>query len=122
MKTALEPFLHEGTFVFACVQDPDVARSLHPVASIQEAEGVTVVVPEAVAVREGLEILFRAAWISLRMPSDLDAVGLTAAFSAALANEGVACQVVAGAFHDHIFVPVDAVGTALRILKGLTFG
>ncbi len=122
MKTALEPFLHEGTFVFACVQDPDVARSLHAVASIQESEGVTVVVPEHVALREGLEILFRAAWISLRMPSDLDAVGLTAAFSAALAKEGVACNVVAGAFHDHIFVPVETADEAMGILQELSFG
>lgn len=122
MQNTLNPHLHEGTFVFACVRDPDRARKLEPVASIHEDEGVTVVLPEQVALREGLDILFHAAWISLRMPSALDAVGLTAAFSAALARAGVPCNVVAGAYHDHIFVPVHTAAEAMRILHELPFG
>ena len=45
-----------------------------------------------------LSVLFRAAWISLTVHSDLEAVGLTAAFSTALGQAGVSCNVVAGAF------------------------
>jgi hypothetical protein len=122
MKNALEPFLHNGTFVFACVPDPDLARDLRPVASIQESEGVTVVVPEDVALRKGLDVLFRAAWISLRMPSELDDVGLTAAFSSALAQAGIPCNVVAGAYHDHIFVRIDTAELAMDILRDLSLG
>ena len=56
----------------------------------------------------GLPILLRCAWITLTVHSDLQAVGLTASFARALADEGIACNVVAGARRDHIFVPIAA--------------
>ncbi len=55
-----------------------------------------------------MPILFRSAWITLTVHSDLQAVGLTAAFAAALAQADIPCNVVAGAYHDHLFVPVES--------------
>lgn len=52
----------------------------------------------------GLNYSFVASWITLDVHSDLEAVGLTAAFSHALANAGIACNVIAAYYHDHIFV------------------
>jgi hypothetical protein len=52
--------------------------------------------------------------------SDLAAVGLTAAVSAALAAEGIACNVIAGHLHDHLLVPVDRADDAVSILRGLS--
>jgi hypothetical protein len=63
--------------------------------------------------------LFRAAWISLTVHSDLQAVGLTAAFSTALGQAGISCNVVAGAFHDHIFVPVAQTQQTMAVLRAL---
>jgi hypothetical protein len=51
--------------------------------------------------------------------SDLSAVGLTAAFSSALADAGISCNVVAGVFHDHLFVPVDQATQAMLTLQAL---
>ena len=62
---------------------------------------------------------FRSAWITLRVHSDLAAVGLTAAFARALADAGIACNVVAGVHHDHLFVPADRAGDALAALRAL---
>ena len=64
-------------------------------------------VDEETAGRRGWPVLFRAAWITLTVHSDLEAVGLTAAFARALGEAGISCNVMAAAYHDHIFVPFD---------------
>jgi len=56
------------------------------------------------------------------VPSDLAAVGLTAAFAQALAAVGISCNVLAGAHHDHLFVPVDRATDALAALRALQQG
>ena len=66
-----------------------------------------------------LPVLFRAAWISLHVHSDLQAVGLTAAFANALGSVGISCNVIAGAYHDHIFVPLEKAQAAMQALQDL---
>jgi uncharacterized protein len=68
----------------------------------------------------GLTILFRAAWITLTVHSDLAAAGLTAAVSSALFEQGISCNVVAAAHHDHLFVPENCAEEALAVLKALS--
>ena len=46
------------------------------------------------------------AWLTLSIQSSLEAVGLTAAVSARLAERDIACNVLAGYHHDHLLVPV----------------
>lgn len=98
--------------------DVDVTE-WNPVATVLEPEGRTLVVPEETARAHGLNPPFRAAWISLSLASDLADVGLTAAFSAALGDAGIPCNVMAGAHHDHLFVLVDAADRAVAILDGV---
>ncbi len=57
--------------------------------------------------------------ITLDVNSSLEGVGLTAAVSAALADRGIACNVVAAYHHDHIFVPEKDAETALDVLFNL---
>jgi hypothetical protein len=70
-------------------------------------------------VDSGLEYHFTAAWITLRVHSALDAVGLTAAVSLALTDAGISCNVVAGFHHDHLFVPHTRAADAVRVLEAL---
>ena len=118
LKT-LEPVLSPGVFVFASVKE---GHSIDPsvvVASIREPEGLSVVTSETDAEFAGLNVLFRCAWVTLTVNSALDAVGLTAAFASALGRAGISCNVVAGAYHDHIFVPLESAQTAMQVLLQL---
>ena len=115
----MQPTLSEGVYVFASVSPDTDTRSLEPLATFREAEGLTLIVEEERARKAGLPVLFRAAWITLTVHSDLQAVGLTAAVATALAQAHISCNVVAAAFHDHLFVPVESGGEALAALQRL---
>lgn len=119
LLATMQPELNEGAYVFSSVQaDRDVSQ-LAPLATFREREGLTVIIDEPTALREGLPVLFRAAWITLNVHSDLEAVGLTAAVADALTSARISCNVVAAAFHDHIFVPVERARDALAQLTDL---
>ena len=116
---SMNPRLHSGTFAFVSVSDQNELRNAEIIASILEDESFSAVIREADAEALGLPVLFHAAWITLTVHSDLQAVGLTAAFSGALAKAGISCNVVAGAYHDHLFVPVEQAEEAINVLKAL---
>ena len=118
LKT-LEPALNPGVFVFASVKDGHAIDPAVIVASIREPEGLSVITSETDAAISGLNPLFKCAWITLTVNSALEAVGLTAAFATALGRSGISCNVVAGAYHDHIFVPLESAQTAMRVLHQL---
>lgn len=58
--------------------------------------------------------------IELTVRSDLAAIGLTAAVTAALAAEGIPANVVAACNHDHLFVPWEDRERALATLERLS--
>jgi uncharacterized protein len=116
---SLDPALHEGVYVYASVPGSHVPDGLSVIAFIREPEGLSIVIPETEAFQAHLPILFRCAWITLTVNSDLQAVGLTAAFAAALGTAGISCNVVAGAYHDHLFVPVERAEQAMIELRKL---
>lgn len=118
MLIALEPTIRAGEFVYATVADKLVA-GLPCEATVREAEGMTVVLRREEADAAGLAYDFVAGWISLTVHSALDAVGLTAAFTTALGTAGISCNVLAGAYHDHILVPVARTNDAMRVLLEL---
>ena len=84
--------------------------------AVREAEGWTLWVTAAAGAAAGLAPDFRAAWITLEVYSALDGVGLTAAVATVLAGAGLPCNVIAGARHDHVLVPVDRGEEALDLL------
>jgi uncharacterized protein len=115
----MQPVLHPGCYVFASVAHGSDVSALQPLATFGEAEGLSVVVEEHAAREANLSVLFRAAWLTLTVHSDLHAVGLTAAVATALAEAGISCNVVAAAHHDHLFVPWESADDALAVLRAL---
>lgn len=113
----LAPELQPGTYVF-CVDDG--ASRVRPVATVREREGLTVVLSREDADEAGLRYDLVLAWITLTATTTLDQVGITAAVSAALADAGIACNVIAGFHHDHLFVPAHRGNEALAVLRGAT--
>ncbi|MEU5716426.1 ACT domain-containing protein [Streptomyces sp. NPDC020403] len=113
------PELHPGRYVFATVAHGAVPAGVTPVVTVTESEGTTLVLPERQAAVSGLEYDFVAGWITLRVRSVLDTVGLTAAVALALTDVGMSCNVVAGYHHDHLFVPYARASEAVEVLRRL---
>jgi hypothetical protein len=118
MIAEMSPILRQGTFIMVTLDAiPDDVES-H--AAILEAEGWTVVVDESAAADRGWSYDVALAWITLQIHSALDAVGLTAAFSTALARKGISCNVLAGRYHDHLLVPAIQAEAAMATLAELS--
>lgn len=116
LKT-LKPFLHEGEYVFCQVPDQYPIDLNDIISYFKEGEGVTIILPKLTADQFKLPYAFVSAWITLTVHSSLESVGLTAAFSNALAAAGISCNVVAAYFHDHIFVDIKDARQAMKVLE-----
>jgi hypothetical protein len=109
MLAGMAPVLDERAWFFVQVEGALPADAF---ALIREDEGTTAIVAGA-----GEGAVF--ARITLMVHSALEGVGLTAAVSGALAGARIACNVVAGYHHDHLFVPWERRDEALAILQRL---
>ena len=112
----IAPALDERNFVFCTFPEFDwnSMKHLNPTGFFQEKEGATFIITEQQAKYESVYRL-----ITLNVHSSLDAVGLTAAFSAKLAEKEISANVVAAYYHDHIFVPEDKAELALAAIHEL---
>ncbi len=104
----------DGATISSCERSTIEAAAI---AFVREPEGCTFVVPAETARDHGLTSMFDGAWLTVSVWSALDAVGLTAGLSATLAAHGIACNVFAGAFHDHLLVPADRADQAIDVLQ-----
>jgi len=119
LKT-LKPFLHDGEYVFCHVPDQYPIDLNEIISYFKEGEGITIILSKATADQFKLPYSFVSAWITLTVHSSLESVGLTAAFSNALAAAGISCNVVAAYFHDHIFVDIKDAQKAMEVLEGIS--
>lgn len=118
LVAGMRPELNPGRYVFTTVDGPAPAGVV-PVVTVAESEGLTLVVRQEEADAAGLAYDYVAGWITLRVHSALDAVGLTAVVARGLAEAGLSCNVVAGFHHDHLFVEHARADEALAVLRGL---
>ncbi|MEG9267449.1 ACT domain-containing protein [Qipengyuania sp. Mu-71] len=119
MVAAMAPRLDSRRWRFVLVQ-PDTAPQLlgAVIGTFREDEGVSAIVPAELADELGIEGPDFAR-ITLMVHSDLEGVGLTAAVAGALAEAGIACNMVAAFHHDHAFLPALRAEEALDVLRAL---
>jgi len=118
MLATLEATMRPDEYVYAVVSREHPVVSL-AAATIAEDEGLTVVLRRTDADAHDIRYEFVAAWLTLAVHSSLEAVGLTAAFSRALGEADISCNVLAGLHHDHLLVPTADATRALGVLRGL---
>lgn len=122
MIAGMAPRLDAETWAFCTTADDALAARAAPVAlaSFAEDEGRSFVLAENAARALGFATGQPMARITLGVHSALDGVGLTAAVATALADAGIACNMVAAYHHDHAFVPAEHAARAMDILRDLS--
>lgn len=116
LLAAMRPVLTPGEWVFVTGAAPVEGA----IATVVEDEGVTSVVNRTTAEHASVTGDPVMARITLQVYSALEAVGFTAAVATALAARGIPANVVAGYFHDHVFVPLDRADEAVAVLEELS--
>ncbi|MBT0667236.1 ACT domain-containing protein [Novosphingobium profundi] len=115
MVAGMNPRLDPRHYVFC------TGAAHHPeaLATFREDEGLSQILPleAARAAQFPVDLVMRR--IVLEVFSALDGFGLTAAVAGALAEAGIACNMVAAFHHDHVFVPADEAGRAMAVLSAL---
>jgi hypothetical protein len=109
----------ETPYVIVSRRRPDAALDALADARINEGGSITYIVTEPVARAQGEPPGFVAAWLTLRVHTALNAVGVTAAVAGVLAANGIACNVIAGHYHDHLLVPAARRDDAIAAIRSL---
>lgn len=106
----------EGVYVFASIPPGEPLPDVAIAAMVSESEGTSLVIALEAAADAGLPYEFEAAWLTLTTHTSLEAVGVTASLSTALAVRGIPCNVIAGFHHDHMLIPIDRVEDAIQAI------
>ena len=114
------PTINKGSFVFCSVHSDFVVPDSLILGSFKEKEGKTIVMSREAAENLELEYSSVMAYITLNVHSSLAAVGLTAQVSSALARNNISCNIIAGYYHDHLFVDFDDAQKTMNVLKDLS--
>lgn len=117
---SMKPEHNSGDYVFCKVESLEQINLNEIEMFFREKEAITLILKEEKAEILKLEYSVIMAWITLTVHSSLEAVGLTAAFSKALSENGISCNVVAAFYHDHIFVNKKDIEKAMEILNAFS--
>jgi hypothetical protein len=124
----MSPVLHPDVYVFLTL--PNVSTNdlgdykiLEPLMTFKESEGLSLIVLKKNVIeynknhKQQLDVGEVFKYITLKVHSSLNAVGLTAVVSAKLTKAQISANVVAAFYHDHIFVPAVDAERAVKALE-----
>lgn len=114
---SMKPEHNAGEYVFCKVEKLEDVNVNETEMFFKEREAITLILKKEIADQLKLDYSVVMSWITLTVHSSLEAVGLTAAFSKALSENQISCNVVAAFYHDHIFVNKEDVEKAMKILN-----
>jgi hypothetical protein len=116
----MEPVKH-GEYAF-CVLDDVTYKALpaSPLATFQEQEGLTVILPQIDADKLCLPYSYVGTLITLNVHSSLNAVGFLAKITAKLAGSGLSLNAFSPVYHDHIFVRPEDAELVMELLRELS--
>lgn len=117
---SMKPEHNSGDYVFCKIEKLDPINLDDIVMFFKENEAATIILKKETADSLKLDYAIVMSWITLSVHSSLEAVGLTAAFSKALSDSNISCNVVAAFYHDHIFVNKKDVKKAIAILNSFS--
>lgn len=118
----MAPALSHGEYVFCTFPNARYGDrpELEPIVAVQEREGLTMVLPRASAEAIGFRFATTYRSVTLGIHSSLESVGLTASVTRHLAARGISVNVIAGYYHDHLFVPTARAEEAVEALQQLS--
>lgn len=125
---SMEPELNQEKYFIASISETQLISLSdylqHILCIFREKEGLTVVFSEPLKpivekMADG-NISDPFAFISLKVHSDLMAVGLLAAITKVLAVKGISVNAFSAYFHDHLLVPYERRQDAMDALKMLS--
>jgi uncharacterized protein len=114
---SMKPEHNFGDYVFCKVEKLEDVNLNDIEMLFREKEAITLILKKEIADKLKLDYSVVMSWITLTVHSSLEAVGLTAAFSKALSEKEISCNVVAAFYHDHIFVNKKDSDEAMKILN-----
>ncbi|CAI2769248.1 ACT domain-containing protein [Flavobacterium collinsii] len=114
---SMRPEHNLGDYVFCKVEKLDGVELNDIEMFFKEKEAITLILKKEIADALKLDYSVVMSWITLTVHSSLEAVGLTAAFSKALSEHEISCNVVAAFYHDHIFIAQKDTEKAMEILN-----
>lgn len=104
---------------FASIKDKQTIIGNEIIGTFKEKEGITIIATKDYFESNGIKYEGSYAKLTIEVHTSLELVGFTAAFAKKLAENKISANVVAGFFHDHIFVQFGLRQKAIDALLSL---